>query len=335
MMPNTPLDPRLTQLTAWLHAQLNPQAGTDKFTIVPASSDASFRRYFRVQHAGRTMIAMDAPPAQEDTAPFIRIAAHLFAQGVPVPEIFAQDTAAGFLLIEDLGAQAYLDVLNADTAPALYGTAMDALITLQSADHTGFDLPAYDAALLQQEMQLFPDWFLTKHLQLAVPDFLGGVFDLLVDNALAQPTVFVHRDYHSRNLMQRTDGKLGVIDFQDAVMGPISYDLASLLRDSYIAWPADKITEWVTKYWQKATAAGLTDCTLPQFVRWFDLMGLQRQLKILGIFCRLHYRDGKANYLNDLPQTLAYVLQVTAQYDDTALVALHQFMVDNNVAARL
>jgi aminoglycoside/choline kinase family phosphotransferase len=324
------LDKRLNQLNHWLSQQLPP----DPFTLEPASSDASFRRYFRVSQSGNSYIVMDAPPEQEDTAPFITIAEHLTAQGTPVPFIHAKDTQQGFLLLSDLGNQPYLDILEPHTATALYQTAIDALIQMQTADHSQLQLSNYDAALLQQEMDLFPNWFLGTHLDITPPDFLADTFKILTDNALAQPTVFVHRDYHSRNLMHTPDEKLGIIDFQDAVMGPISYDLVSLLRDSYIAWSDAEIANWVSYYWQQAVSTGLLKkVSLEQFTRWFDLMGLQRQLKILGIFCRLYYRDGKSNYLNDLPQTLKYVQQVSARYPE--LTALHTLVTTNEKIASI
>ncbi len=318
------LDKRLNELQHWLSQQLPPEP----FELAPASSDASFRRYFRVTQSNNSYIVMDAPPEQEDTAPFITIAEHLATQNIPVPLIHAKDTRAGFLLLSDLGSQPYLERLNKHTAPDLYHTAIDALIQLQTADHSQLQLPSYDATRLQQEMTLFPDWFLNTHLDITPPDFLPELYRILVENALEQPMVFVHRDYHSRNLMHTPDGEIGIIDFQDAVMGPISYDLVSLIRDSYIAWSDEEIDAWLHYYWQQAHTAGLLNAiSLDQFTRWFDLMGLQRQLKILGIFCRLYYRDGKANYLDDLPQTLKYVQQISARYPE--LADLHALVTTN------
>ena len=318
------IDIRQQQLEQWLTLQLP----STPFNLTAASSDASFRRYFRVTQAGKSYIVMDAPPEQEDTGPFITIAEHLAAQNIPVPLIHAKNIEAGFLLLSDLGNQPYLDILNPQSAPDLYKTAIDALIQMQAADHSELILPTYDAERLQQEMALFPEWFLGTHLDIAPPDFLPNTFNFLIESALSQPTVFVHRDYHSRNLMHTPEGKIGIIDFQDAVLGPISYDLVSLLRDSYIAWSDAEIAAWVSYYWQQAQAAGLlSNTSLKQFTYFFELMGLQRQLKVLGIFCRLYYRDGKSNYLDDLPQTLKYVQQVSARYPE--LSELHALVTTN------
>lgn len=315
------MDSRLAAIKVWVASIL----GSDNFTIAPASSDASFRRYFRVSTGQASWIVMDAPPEKEDTGPFIKIGQFLDLQQIHVPEIIAQEQQAGFLLLSDLGKQPYLDVLNSDTADALYGDAFISLIKLQSCDTDTIVLPNYNRTLLQQELDLFPQWFLSKHFDITVPDHLQTTFDLLIDNALSQPQVIVHRDYHSRNLMVVADKNPGVIDFQDAVIGPISYDLVSLLRDCYIAWPQTKIDAWVQDYFKLAQQRGLlADCDLATFIRWFDLMGLQRHLKVLGIFCRLNYRDQKPNYMNDLPQTLAYVMQVCDRYDN--LRDLGQFL---------
>lgn len=306
-------DARLDAIKSWLSTYF----ASDHFSIAPASSDASFRRYFRVHYQDQSLIVMDAPVQYEDTKPFIKVAQFLAHHQLHVPKILAQDSQQGFLLLSDLGSQPYLSQLNAQSADALYRDAIDALINIQSCDTHFINLPAYSRDLLQQELQLFPDWFLERHLSIAPPETLQNQFDLLIDNALAQPQVVVHRDYHSRNLMYSDTNNPGIIDFQDAVIGPLSYDLVSLLRDCYIAWPEDKIQAWAHYYFTTAQQQGLlTDCGFEQFIRWFDLMGLQRHLKVLGIFCRLHYRDNKPNYMADLPQTLAYVQQVCAKYDD-------------------
>jgi aminoglycoside/choline kinase family phosphotransferase len=307
------IDTRLDAIKAWLSTRYN----ADKFTIEPASNDASFRRYFRVTVDNATMIVMDAPPELEDTGPFIKIAQFLAQHGIHVPEIIAQDSQNGFLLLTDLGTQPYLDKLNSQSADALYNDAIDALVNIQRCDQQSITLPVYDRALLQQELDLFTDWFLGEHLSIPVPNTIQNQFDLLINNALEQPQVVVHRDYHSRNLMYSATDNPGIIDFQDAVIGPISYDLVSLLRDCYIAWPDDKIQRWIESYFTLAQQHHLlSDCSLEQFTRWFDLMGLQRHIKVLGIFCRLHYRDDKPNYIDDLPQTLAYVQQICAKYDE-------------------
>lgn len=314
-------DPRLWQLNEWLTAVL-PYS---EFSLDVASSDASFRRYFRVRQHGHSHIVMDAPPEHEDLVPFVTIAEFLGRFDIHVPKILAKNLDQGFLLLSDLGNTSYLSALSKDNADKLYQAAMDEIIKMQSASLDGIALPLYDRDKLKQEMDLFPEWFLGRHLSLTVPDCLETVFDLLIDNALKQPHYFVHRDYHSRNLMLGDNGEVGVIDFQDAVIGPASYDLVSLLRDCYIQWPEDKLDQWIAYYLQHAQQQGLlADVQTSQFKRWFDLMGLQRHLKVLGIFCRLNYRDNKAGYMQDLPLTLQYVLRVTAQYPE--LADLHQFL---------
>ncbi len=306
-------DLRLEAIKAWLTTYF----ASENFSIAPASSDASFRRYFRVIRHGHSAIVMDAPPQYEDTQPFIKVAQFLAQHKLHVPKILAQEVEQGFLLLSDLGSQPYLNQLNTHNADSLYDDAINALVDIQLCDQGSIVLPAYNRDLLQQELQLFPDWFLEHHLGIAVPASLQTQFELLIDNALAQPQVIVHRDYHSRNLMYSNSNNPGIIDFQDAVVGPISYDLVSLLRDCYIAWPEDKIQYWVQQYFNLAQQQGLlSGYHLEQFVRWFDLMGLQRHIKVLGIFCRLHYRDHKPNYMADLPQTLAYVHQICAKYDE-------------------
>jgi len=306
------IDLRLNEIHNWLRKVFD----STEYQLEPASSDASFRRYFRVTHQGETWILMDAPPSQEDTKPFINIATFLHGHDVNVPAIKAQDSSSGFLLLSDFGTRPYLDELKADSTASLYKPAINSLITMQKCPLKD-DLPLYNRDLLQQEMNLFPEWFLGKHLSLPAPSFLQHTFNLLTDNALEQPHVFVHRDYHSRNLMHTVQNSPGIIDFQDAVTGPITYDLVSLLRDCYISWPDDKIAYWVEYYFTQAKQQGLmSNITLEQFIRWFDLMGLQRHIKVLGIFCRLKYRDGKDNYLNDLPLTLHYVQKISRKYPE-------------------
>ncbi len=304
-------DTRLQDLTNWIHQDL-PDA-----SIEVASADASFRRYFRIHHNGKTLIAMDAPPAQEDCAPFIDITQRLRKVKVHAPEIIKQDLEQGFLLMEDLGDTPYLDQLNQQTADKLYADALDALIRIQQADTQG--LPEYNEKLLLEEMQLMPEWFLKTHLGITPTaeqqKIIERTLTVITTLVLQQPQVFVHRDYHSRNLMITQPDNPGVIDYQDAVLGPISYDLVSLLRDCYISWSNEKIAEWAMGFKAQAEAKGLMD-KVPEatFIQWFDIMGLQRHIKVLGIFARLNHRDAKANYLNDLPLTLHYVIQAGKKY---------------------
>ena len=307
------IDTRTKAIKSWLSDLYK----TDNLTLEPASSDASFRRYYRVTLDSKTMIVMDAPPKYEDVGPFIKIAQFLETHGLHVPDIIAEEREKGFLLLSDLGSQPYLDKLNAKSADVLYKSAIAALIKIQLCDQQSIILPEYNRGLLQKELDLFSEWFLHKHLSLSVPDIIQNQFDILINNALEQPQVIVHRDYHSRNLMYSDIRNPSIIDFQDAVIGPITYDLVSLLRDCYIAWPDDKIEGWIAYYFKLAQDQGLlSNCSLEKFTRWFDLMGLQRHIKILGVFCRLNYRDRKSNYMHDLPQTLAYVLKICSIYDE-------------------
>lgn len=283
--------------------------------IAPASADASFRRYFRVTLSdGSTLIAMDAPPEKEDCGPFVAVAGRMREAGLHVPQIFAQDLAQGFLLLEDLGTRPYLDALTAGSVQSLYGDATRALLRLQAGAPVD-GLPRYDRPMLLREMQLFPDWLLDRHLRLDLTGqeagMLAEAFALLVDNALAQPVVCVHRDFHSRNLMVVDGDNPGVIDFQDAVAGPLTYDLVSLLRDCYVRWPAEQVDAWVGEYHAAAQQAGLAgDADQATYLGWFDLMGVQRHLKAAGIFARLNHRDGKPGYLADIPRTLGYIVEV-------------------------
>lgn len=313
---------RLRQLKQWL-VQSCRLSFED---IAPASADASFRRYFRVVLSdGSTLVAMDAPPDKEDCHPFVAVAGRMRLAGLHVPRIFAQDLAQGFLLLEDLGTRPYLGELNAGSVDSLYGDAARALLRLQVGAPTE-GLPHYDRAMLLREMQLFPEWLLGRHLELELsgPEagMLAQTFELLVDNALAQPVVCVHRDFHSRNLMVVDDGNPGVIDFQDAVAGPLSYDLVSLLRDCYVRWPAGQVDAWVGDYFEAARRAGLTgDVDSATFLAWFDLMGVQRHLKAAGIFARLNHRDGKPGYLADIPRTLGYVVEVGQRRQEVTALA--------------
>ncbi len=314
-------DIRLPQLQTWLGALSNPSLSLD--SIRPASSDASFRRYFRVEgNDGQSYIAMDAPPPQEDVRPFIQVA-ELFGQtGVSVPHVLAQDVERGFLLLSDLGNTTYLHQLNNDTAHKLYLDAIDALVMMQAQSKPGV-LPEYDRALLLRELTLFPEWYIGKHLGATLndkqKDALDKVFDTLLANNLAQPQVYVHRDYHSRNLMVLSQGNPGILDFQDAVYGPVTYDLVSLLRDAYIQWDEEQVLDWAIRYWERAKRAGLpVNPDIDAFYRDFEFMGLQRHLKVLGIFARLYHRDGKSAYLNDIPLVLDYTRKAAQRYKETA-----------------
>lgn len=282
-----------------------------------ASADASFRRYFRLVSAdGASWVLMDAPPERENCEPFIRIAALLHQAGLNVPQVLHQDLQRGFLLLSDLGRQTYLHVIDAANADALFIDAIDALIRMQLASTPGV-LPEYDAALLARELALFPDWFVAKHLQrtftAAQAQAWERTCELLIDSAQTQPKVYVHRDYMPRNLMRSVPNP-GVLDFQDAVYGPITYDLVCLFKDAFISWPAASVDQWVARYRAQAADAGLRE---PQdFQRAFDWMGLQRHLKVLGIFARIRYRDGKPQYLEDVPRFVRYVREVTQRYPE-------------------
>jgi len=308
------VDNRQQQLETWLSTALQ----SAQFTLTTASADASFRRYFRVHVADKTLIAMDAPPTHESCAPFVQVAQLLAEAGLNAPKVLAQDLAQGFLLLSDLGDDTYLSKLNTETAPELYKNATDALIKMQGISVTGV-LPNYDAAMLSREMQLFPDWYVAQHLKASLtPEqqvVLNNTFKLLNENILAQGQVFVHRDYHSRNLMLTTENNPGILDFQDAVYGAISYDLVSLLKDAYIGWDEEQVIDWAVRYWQPAKKAGLPiPDDFSEFYRDFEWMGAQRHIKVLGIFARLSHRDGKHSYLNDMPIVMAYLRKVCERY---------------------
>ncbi|MFY9316838.1 MAG: phosphotransferase [Burkholderiales bacterium] len=315
------MDFRLVELERWLGAQFPSQP----LTLAPASQDASFRRYFRATLAdGRSFVAMDAPPAKEDSRPFVRVARLLRAAGVHAPQVLAQDPGQGFLLLTDLGTTTYLDALNEGSAAALFRDATDALLRWQLATRPG-ELPPYDEALLRRELDLFPEWYLARHLGVTVDqalrDRLEGVFRLLLQSALAQPRVYVHRDYMPRNLMV-CEPNPGVLDFQDAVEGPISYDMVCLMRDAFISWDEERVLDWTVRYWEKARKAALpVDADFGEFWRAFEWMGLQRHLKVLGIFARLAYRDGKARYLADTPRFIGYARAVARRYAPLAPLA--------------
>ena len=304
--------------------------GTSGFTIAPASSDASFRRYFRITAGGESWIAMDAPPDKEPLAPFVRVARRFGALGLHVPKVLACDLDAGLALLTDLGHTAYLDKLDDATADRLYGDALGALVVLQGGTYSDPDfLPPYDEILLRREMELFPEWYLRGYLGHTMTcgerRLLDHAFDDLSAGALHQPQVWVHRDYHSRNLLVNTLHNPGILDFQDAVRGPITYDLVSLLKDCYVAWPRERVVDWVKGYCQLARESGLHQCDDEAvFLEWFDRMGIQRHLKVAGIFARLHLRDGKPGYLRDLPLTMHYLREATALYPD--LRDLHTFL---------
>ncbi len=308
------MDDRKQQLEVWLNTVLGRQA----FTLSIASADASFRRYFRVHLADKTLIAMDAPPPQEDCAPFVKVANLLRDAGLNAPEVLAQDLQSGFLLLSDLGDDTYLSALNNDSATKLYGDATNALIKMQLKSQLDA-LPPYDAALLNREMQLFPDWYVAKHLGFSMnseqQSWLQSTFDTLNKNILSQGQVTVHRDYHSRNLMITQTNNPGILDFQDAVYGAVSYDLVSLLKDAYIQWDEEQIIDWAVRYWEKARKAGLPVPTdFSEFYRDFEWMGAQRHIKVLGIFARLSIRDGKNAYIKDMPLVLHYLRKVCERY---------------------
>lgn len=292
--------------------------------ITPASADASFRRYFRLTLPnGETRILMDAPPEQEDCRPFVAVARLLEEAGLNAPRVLGEDHERGILLLTDLGNALYLETLQNDDqrAHALFTDAIAALIAWQKSSKPGV-LPPYDRALLQRELDLFPDWFLQRHLALTLNEeqqkVLDATFQLLIDNALAQPPVFVHRDYMPRNLMLGEPNP-GILDFQDAVYGPLTYDVVSLFRDAFISWDEERELDWVVRYWEQARAAGLpVPADFAVFWRHYEWMGLQRHLKVLGIFCRLNYRDGKARYLTDLPRFMTYARRTASRYDELA-----------------
>lgn len=311
---------RLQALQEWAARQLE----TTSLDIAPASADASFRRYFRVTAKGRDYIVMDAPPAHEDCRPFIAVARLFGDAGVHVPEVLAQDLDRGFLLLTDLGNTTYLAALSdaaldPGVARELYLASNDALIRIQQASRPGV-LPEYDRALLTRELMLFPGWYVAKHLGVTMTDeqtaTLDTAFERLLANNLAQPQVYVHRDWHSRNLMV-SDPNPGILDFQDAVYGPITYDLASIYRDAYIQWDEEQQLDWVIRYWEKARAARLpVPDDFGAFWRDFEWMGAQRHIKVLGIFARLYHRDGKDGYLKDMPLVMRYLRRVCERYDE-------------------
>jgi aminoglycoside/choline kinase family phosphotransferase len=309
-------DARRAALERWLATLFQ---GT-RYSLAPASEDASFRRYWRVSFDdGRSYVAMDAPPDKEDCRPFVRVARMLKDAGVHAPEVHAEDLGQGFLLLADLGTRTYLQEINEDNAALLFSDAVDALILWQLATRAG-ELPPYDEALLWRELNLFPEWYVSKHLRVALTaeqkQSLEQIFRLLVKSALAQPAVYVHRDYMPRNLML-TQPNPGVLDFQDAVHGPITYDVVSLFRDAFVSWDEQRVLDWCVRYWEKAKRAGLpVNADFGEFWRSLEWMGLQRHLKVLGIFARINYRDGKPKYLQDTPRFITYARGVAQRYQE-------------------
>ncbi|MDH0301426.1 MULTISPECIES: phosphotransferase [unclassified Pseudomonas] len=320
-------DVRLQQLTAWLAGQLDNLFRTNAWGAVPegsltaASSDASFRRYFRWEGAGHSFVVMDAPPPQENCRPFVDIDHLLASAGVNVPVIHAQDLERGFLLLGDLGRETYLDIIDQDNADALFADAIDALLALQRLPMDA-PLPSYDVALLRREVELFPEWYVGRELGLSFTETQQAtwqrVSQVLIDSALAQPKVLVHRDYMPRNLMHSAPNP-GVLDFQDAVYGPVTYDITCLFKDAFLSWPQPRVEGWLRGYWDKARTAGIAvQPDFEDFHRASDLMGVQRHLKVIGIFARICHRDGKPRYLADVPRFFAYIDEVISRRPELA-----------------
>jgi len=322
---------RATQLNHWLD-----QLGYRDYRLSPVSEDASFRSYLRLETAAESLIIMDAPPEKEPCEQFIAVARKLRDAGLSAPEIIAQNPAEGFLVLTDFGGNDYLSQLSPESEGSLYGDALAALLLMQTRIDAA-DLPLYDAALLNREMDLFHDWFLGKLLGVSLdPEQQANwqsIKQVLVENALAQPQVFVHRDYHSRNLMKLETGNPGILDFQDAVKGPFTYDLVSLLRDCYIDWPPIRVDQLALDYYELARVNDLVGVKAAQFIRWFNLMGIQRHLKAIGIFSRLEIRDGKSGYLKDIPRTLEYLRQISA--DEMSMVGLFSMIEQLGLKLRM
>ena len=324
---------RMTLVNRWLH-----QLGYHDYALASASEDASFRSYLRLEASGESLIVMDAPPEHEPCDRFIAVAGMIRAAGLNAPEIIASNLDDGFLLLTDFGGEDYLSRLDGDSKDALYADALSALLSMQTRIDPGA-LPDYDEALLRREMGLFHDWFLGEllgiELDVAQQATWQQIQRRLIENAFAQPQVFVHRDYHSRNLMVLPQGNPGILDFQDAVQGPVTYDLVSLLRDCYVAWPPAEVEQLMQDYYNRALGEALVDVDVAQFRQWFNLTGIQRHLKAVGIFSRLNIRDGKPRYLGDIPRTLGYIEQVSAAEPSMADLAglLEQLTLRQRFAA--
>ncbi|MFJ2466291.1 aminoglycoside phosphotransferase family protein [Pseudomonas sp. NPDC087615] len=320
-------DVRLQHLKLWLDEQL-ANLFTDQgwgavppATLTAASSDASFRRYFRWEGAGRSFVVMDAPPPQENCKPFVDIAFLLAKSGINVPKIYAEDLKRGFLLLNDLGNKTYLDVIDTENADALFNDALQALLAFQQLPMVA-PLPSYDVALLRRELELFPEWYVKRELGVEFDatqqQQWQRVSDLLINSALAQPKVLVHRDYMPRNLML-SEPNPGVLDFQDAVYGPVTYDVTCLFKDAFLSWPEERVRGWLERYWQQASALNIpVQPNLDDFLRASDLMGVQRHLKVIGIFARICHRDGKPRYLADVPRFFSYIEAVIARRPELA-----------------
>jgi hypothetical protein len=331
----TAADRRLQELEQWLSG-FDELAGA---TVVPASEDASFRRYFRVTAGGVTRIAMDAPPDREDSRPFVNVANHFEQIGINAPRVLAADLGKGFLLLTDLGSTQYLAELKVhpEAAGRLYADALETLARMQQRSrHFHARLPRYDRKLLEFELSLFSDWLCGRYLQLELRGADRAAWqaccERLIDSALRQPTVFVHRDYHSRNLMVTKTDNPGILDFQDAVVGPLTYDVVSLLKDCYIAWPAGQVRSWAMDFYTGTDADIRGPMSAAEFLRSFDLMGVQRHLKASGIFARLKERDGKASFMKDVPRTLQYITDVAPRYPELSFLAR---LIDERVLPRL
>lgn len=320
-------DVRLQHLKVWLDEQLAILFAEQGWGTVPpatltaASSDASFRRYFRWEGAGRSFVVMDAPPPQENCKPFVDIAFLLAKSGINVPKIYAEDLERGFLLLNDLGNKTYLDVIDSENADDLFKDALQALLAFQQLPMVA-PLPSYDVALLRRELELFPEWYVKRELGIefdsAQQTLWQQVSDLLIDSALAQPKVLVHRDYMPRNLML-SEPNPGVLDFQDAVYGPVTYDVTCLFKDAFLSWPEERVRGWLEDYWQQAGALDIpVQPDFEDFLRASDLMGVQRHLKVIGIFARISHRDGKPRYLGDVPRFFAYIDAVIARRPELA-----------------
>lgn len=320
-------DVRLQHLKVWLDEQLATLFAEQGWGVVPpatltaASSDASFRRYFRWEGGDKSFIVMDAPPPQENCKPFVDIAFLLAKSGINVPKIYAEDLERGFLLLNDLGNKTYLDVIESENADDLFKDALQALLAFQQLPMVA-PLPSYDVALLRRELELFPEWYVKRELGIeldaAQQVLWQQVSELLIDSALAQPKVLVHRDYMPRNLML-SEPNPGVLDFQDAVYGPVTYDVTCLFKDAFLSWPDERVHGWLESYWQQAGALGIpVQPNFEDFLRASDLMGVQRHLKVIGIFARICHRDGKPRYLGDVPRFFAYIDAVIARRPELA-----------------